>query len=445
MMNNPEYRARAVRIPQSRLARATRMGSMTAGVAGNMALNGLIQLGRGQQPTTRDLLLTPSNIRRIADQLARMRGAAMKIGQLMSMDTGDVLPPELADIMARLRADADFMPPRQLRTVLDQAWGINWRRRFEAFDVRPLAAASIGQVHRARLPGSADLAIKVQYPGVARSIDSDVTNVGRLIQLSGLMPPGFDLGPYLDEARAQLHQEADYSREAQYLERYHRLMATDGAFVLPETVPELTGETVLAMSYVPGVDIEDVALTDQATRDSVATRLLSLMLKELFAFGLMQTDPNFANYRFNPDTGQIILLDFGAARDLTADITARYKGMFEAGLSGDPNAMETASETMGIVTPDTPEPYRSQILFMNNLVFTHVRASEIMDFGTSTLSADMQQAGQVLADGGYVPPPLPMDLLFIQRKVAGMFLLATRLKARVAVRSLIEEALNYAA
>ncbi|MEO0752902.1 MAG: AarF/ABC1/UbiB kinase family protein, partial [Pseudomonadota bacterium] len=287
-----------------------------------------------------------------------------------------------------------------------------------------------------------DLAIKVQYPGVARSIDSDVTNVGRLIQLSGLAPQGFDLAPYLDEARTQLHQEADYEREARYLARFHALMDAEADFVVPELVPELTTQTVLAMSFVPGINIEDVAQAPQEVRDRVAAQLIGLMLRELFTFELMQTDPNFANYRYDAATGRVVLLDFGAARALDGDIIARYRAVFEAGLSGDADEIERAAERMGIITPQTQEPERGLILEMNELVFEHVRRAEVMDFATSTLSAEMNAKGRVLAESQYVPPPLPMDLLFIQRKVAGMFLLATRLGARVAVRALIEEALN---
>ena len=182
-------------VPAKRLTRLGQLGAMTAGVAGNMAANGVVQLGRGQRPSMRGLLLTPSNISRVDDQLAKMRGAAMKIGQLMSMDTGDVLPPELAQIMARLRDNAHSMPPAQLKQVLNTEWKERWLADFAKFDVHPIAAASIGQVHRSQLKAGRDMAIKVQYPGVAKSIDSDVANVGVLMRMSGLLPKGFELAP----------------------------------------------------------------------------------------------------------------------------------------------------------------------------------------------------------------------------------------------------------
>ncbi|MEO0654258.1 MAG: AarF/UbiB family protein, partial [Pseudomonadota bacterium] len=232
--------SRPVAVPQSRLSRLARLGGMASGVAGGMAVEGVRQIGRGARPELRDLLLTPANIGRVTDQLARMRGAAMKVGQLVSMDTGEMLPPELAQIMARLRAEADHMPPKQLKTVLTAAWGPDWVKRFRRFDVRPIAAASIGQVHRAQTRDGRDLALKVQYPGVRRSIDSDVTNVGALIKVSGLLPPGLDLAPLLDEARKQLHEETDYLREGAQLARFGALMAEAPDIRVPTLAEDFT-------------------------------------------------------------------------------------------------------------------------------------------------------------------------------------------------------------
>ncbi|WP_299284357.1 AarF/ABC1/UbiB kinase family protein [uncultured Tateyamaria sp.] len=436
--------SRPLAVPTGRVSRMMRMGVLAADVAGRMAADGARQWGQGGRPTTRQLFMTPGNLRRMADELARMRGAAMKVGQLLSMDTGDMLPPELAEIMARLRADADFMPPRQLRNVLDAEWGAGWRQRFAQFDVRPIAAASIGQVHRARLPDGTELAIKVQYPGIARSIDSDVSNIGSLIRMSRLLPKEFELRPYLDEARAQLKEEADYNAEAAHLETFGRLLKDDAHFVVPALHAPLTTQKVLAMTYVPSDKIETVAEQRQDVRDRVMHALCTLMLRELFEFGVMQTDPNFANYRFDPDTGRIVLLDFGATRRVPAALQTHMRALFQAGLEDQGAEVDSIVAQMGLV-PDTVEaPFRDRILDMIMLVFDEVRAAPLLDFGTWDVSRRLQREGEALAAAGFVPPPVPMDLLYIQRKVAGMFLLATRLNARVPVTELITTGLSRA-
>lgn len=365
----------------------------------------------------------------------------MKMGQLMSMDTGDVLPPELADIMSRLRADADFMPPKQLRDVLDGEWGPGWMRRFAHFDVRPIAAASIGQVHRARLPDGTELAIKVQYPGVARSIDSDVANIGRLIRLSGLLPEGFAIGPYLEEARHQLREETDYAAEAAHLRHFGALLGNDPAFILPQVHAPLSTPSVLAMTYVPSRDIDDLADHPQEVRDKVMQSLCALMLRELFAFGTMQTDPNFANYRFDPATARVVLLDFGATRAVPTGVADHLAALMTAGLAGQRSQLAHISEEMELLPTSVEGRFRSRIVDMMMEVFAQITAQPVMDLGTSDLSRRLQQQGEALARDGFVPPPVPMDLLYVQRKVAGMFLLARRLRARLPVAQMIETGL----
>lgn len=430
---------RATPVPFGRLSRLGRLGSLTAGVVGNMAVQGLGQLGRGQRPVMRDLLLTPGNIARITDQLARMRGAAMKIGQLVSMDGGDVLPPELAQIMARLRSDAHVMPPKQLKSVLAAQWPAGWLQSFQRFDVTPIAAASIGQVHRARLRDGRDLAIKLQYPGVAQSIDSDVKNVGALIRMSGLVPSGFDLSPYLDEARRQLHEETDYLREGQQMQRFRDLLQGDDRFTVPDLVPDWTTPAILAMTYAPGRPIDTLAGADQAIRNRVTRDLIDLVLAELFQHGWMQTDPNFANYLYDADGDRVVLLDFGAARQIAPDVITLFRSLIRAGLSGDRTALEHAIRDLGFFGPDTPPPQVDRILTMAAMVFDTLTATAQVDFASTDLNRRLQAEGTALAADGYVPPLLPMDVLYVQRKVAGMFLLATRLGAQVPVRDMLAE------
>lgn len=431
--------SRGLAIPTKRFSRFGRISGMTAGVAGNMALNGLAQLGQGKRPSMRDLLLTPRNVGRVAEQLAQMRGAAMKIGQLVSMDTGEVLPPELAQIMARLRDDAHFMPASQLKQVLNKQWRANWLREFKKFDVHPIAAASIGQVHRAQLKDGRDLAIKVQYPGVAKSIDSDVANVGALIRMSGLMPKGFELAPYLEEARLQLHQETDYAREGENLVRFGQLLADNPKFVVPDMIADWSTQDVLTMTYVAGHPIEEAEGRSQDTRNEIARNLIELTLQELFEFGVMQTDPNFANYLYDAEKRQIILLDFGATREVDPQVIDQYRRLMLAGLAGNDAALMDICMEMGFIGPNTKPDHKAQVIHMIRLVFDAVKAMPTFDFQDTALSQQIQDAGMALAEDGFVPPPVPIDVLLLQRKFSGVFLLANRLGAKVDLLSLLTE------
>lgn len=433
MSKPPSDQARALSVPASRLSRLARMGSMTTGIAGATIFNAAREVGRGKRPAFRDLLIAPANIKRLADELAHMRGAAMKMGQLLSMDTGDVLPPELADILARLRDNAHHMPPKQLKQVLNAGWGPGWLKHFKSFDVHPIAAASIGQVHRATLKDGRVVAIKVQYPGVARSIDSDVSNVGALIKVSGLMPKGFDIAPFLDEARAQLHEETDYMLEGSHLRTFGELLAGDDRFDVPTFHEDWSTPQILTMSYVQGSPIEDAATLDAQTRNGIAATLIDLLLAELFDHHIIQSDPNFANYRYNVETGRIVLLDFGATRRIAPAMATDYRHLFAAGLAGDAAGLGAAAEQIGFLNGSEKPEHRTRILKMIGMVFDALRAAPLYDFGAKELSQRMHQEGVALAESGYVPPPLPMDALFLQRKFGGVFLLAARLQAQLPV------------
>lgn len=309
--------SKASTVPRGSFARLVGLGSVAAGVGGRMLLGAGRQMAAGQRPKMSNLLLTSANAHKVTGQLAQMRGAALKIGQLMSMDTGALLPPEFTQILSRLRAEADYMPPHQVRQVLDGAWGKGWISKFFAFNVRPIAAASIGQVHRAQTKDGRDLAIKVQYPGVRQSIDSDVKNVSALLRLSGLLPKGMDIKNVLEEARAHLHEEADYVREAAHLGQFADLLANQPAYIVPRPHLDLSGADVLAMDYIDSTPIEELAAAAQPERDRVMSSLINLVLQEFFTFNMMQTDPNFGNFRYDAASQRVVLLDFGSVRSFS--------------------------------------------------------------------------------------------------------------------------------
>ena len=164
-------------VPQSRLERLARIGFAAGELAVGAAAEGIRRLARGEAAELGTALLSGANAKRLATRLARLRGAAMKIGQLVSLQGEDVLPPEFAQALAMLRSQASPMPPEQVRRALGREYGRGWEKRFARFDWEPVAAASIGQVHRAVAADGRDLALKIQYPGVARSIATRVLHL----------------------------------------------------------------------------------------------------------------------------------------------------------------------------------------------------------------------------------------------------------------------------
>ena len=411
---------------------------MATGVAGGMLLDGALQFAQGKRPSLGDLLLTPANVLKVTQQLAQLRGAAMKVGQLLSMDAGEVLPPELNEILARLRADAEPIPQVQLLAVLSRHWGRDWRTRFEHFSFRPIAAASIGQVHRARTKDGRDLAVKIQYPGIRNSIDSDVSNVAALMRMSGLVPSALDIAPLLAEARRQLHEEADYLREGEHLRQFSALLADASEFAVPALQADFTSRDILAMSYVEGTPLEQLTSAPQPVRDRVMTHLIGLVAREMFEFRLMQTDPNFANYRYNASTGQIVLLDFGATRAFPAAMAESYRLLLQAGFADDRAAIRRAAIAIGFFAARTPLRHQDAVLRLIQMALAPLRFAGAFDFGQSDLAARLRDGGlSIAAERDFVHAP-PMDLMFLQRKVGGMFLLASRLRARVNIRALLE-------
>jgi predicted unusual protein kinase regulating ubiquinone biosynthesis (AarF/ABC1/UbiB family) len=386
-------------------------------------------------------MLAPANARRLAERLSQMRGAVMKVGQLMSMDGKGVLPPQFAELLGGLRDRAHTMPAAQLAAVLAREYGAQWRRRFSDFDAEPIAAASIGQVHRAVTGDGRVLALKIQYPGVRESIDSDMANLALLARTPGLVPGGLDPAPMFERVRRQLHQETDYRAEARALTEYRARLGDDPRFTVPAVHEDFSTARILATDFAAGVPIDRLALEEhpQADRDCVAAALCQLAVRELFELRLVQTDPNFGNYLYDQAGGRVALIDFGATQAVTLRRVQHLRALGRAMRDDDAPRLTLAAQQAGFIAADDPPAQAEGVVELIMLIGEPLRHDGPYDFAASGLFGRTFERGRSQYFGGgfsHTPPP---DLLFLQRKFVGIFMLCSRLRARVDLAALFNE------
>ena len=429
------------RVPAGRVERLFRMGTMAADVAAGTAVETARTWWSGEAKSFGDLVASGINPRRLTRDLARMRGAAMKLGQLLSLEGDDFLPAPLAEALAGLQDDGDTMSDKQLELVLASEFGKEWRSLFQEFDTKPMAAASIGQVHRAVARDGRRLAMKVQFPGVARSIDSDVDNLGSLIQTARLVPAGFELAPLLEEVKRQLRQETDYLQERQFLDAYRGKISDMKDVQVPGSHADLTTKRILAMDLIDAPPLSRVweEDTDQETRDYLGRLAQTIVFRELFQFGLMQTDPNYANYLWDPKKQQMVLLDFGSTIDIPDELRSRYQNLVTAAVNDDMEQVIELLVEYQWAPADAPRPQLEGVAGFLHLSVEPLRKPGNYDYGSSDLQRRARERAIELAAtlGGLAPPP--PEIVFIQRKLGGTFLLCSQLGARIDSFAMFQE------
>ncbi len=414
------------------------MGMMASELALGSALDGARQWVSGRRPEAAATLLSARNAQVLARELSRLRGAAMKLGQMLSLQGDEILPPEFTQALSILGSQGYAMPAAQLHGVLGREYGAGWRRLFASFDEEPIAAASIGQVHRATAADGREVVLKVQYPGVARSIDSDVDNLATLMRWLDFLPLDLDVKGLAAEAKRQLRLEADYEQEAQHAERFKKLLGDAGDFVVPRVHRDLSTRRILALDFVEGVPLERLQDPDvpQRERDRVGRALEALLFRELFDLHYMQTDPNPANYLYQPDTGKIVLLDFGSTLELEPARVERYRDICRALMKDDEAGIRRYAVELGYLSEDEPEPRGSGVIEMIRLVCEPLTHRGAYDFSGSRLVARARDLGIDLALRHGLPTP-PPETAFLHRKLVGNFMLCAMLRAHIDAHALI--------
>ncbi|SCU78014.1 LADA_0A03356g1_1 [Lachancea dasiensis] len=427
-------------VPSSRISRLFHYGSLAAGVGFSAATGGLSQAVQGRSPDLKSLLLSDANIDRITQKFSKMRGAALKIGQMMSFQDERVLPKELYIILSRVQNGAHYMPQRQLERIMSKELGSSWKQKFAKFEPIPIAAASIGQVHEATLPSGEEVVLKVQYPGVKDSIDSDLNNVLMFLTASRLLPKGLFLDKTVANARTELKWECDYTREASALQKFGGLLKDDPVLVTPKVFQDLTTENIITMTKMHGTEIMRLpGDTSQETKNFISETIMRLCLREIAEFEFMQTDPNWANFLYNKDTQTLELLDFGASRDFPHDFIRAYRRLLTAGTLRDRVKVAQISEELGYLTG----------LESRAMVDAHVDSvvalaepfmgptDQLFDFSQQTVTDRIRGNINLMLRERLCPPP--EETYSLHRKFSGVFLLCARMQAKVPMAKLFHE------
>jgi predicted unusual protein kinase regulating ubiquinone biosynthesis (AarF/ABC1/UbiB family) len=364
----------------------------------------------------------------LVEGLSKLKGAAMKLGQTVSVELRDLLPPEVVEALSKLQDQGTSLTGAQVRAILTEEWGTERFAELEGFVDKPLASASIGQVHAARWKGQ-EIVLKVQFPGISRTIDSDIQGLGLLLKgMLAVTGRKIAIEPLLEELGSVFRQETDYRLEADFLREYGSNIAAHSGYRVPKVVDELVTSRVLAMSRERGLKpLEWMKLRQPSAkvRNRLGQRFLDLYEIEFFQMGLVQTDPNFANFLIDDSQDRenpvITLLDFGAAKRYDLEFRSRYREVLRLSREGSEQELLEKIFSLGLLDrTETREGQEALMKLLRASLSPFDSGRQPFRFLDADYARDMRELAVELTKACRVSPP-PRPILFLHRKLGGVF------------------------
>jgi predicted unusual protein kinase regulating ubiquinone biosynthesis (AarF/ABC1/UbiB family) len=420
-----------------RNARLARLGARAGGRQAVARARGLFVSAERREELDRRVELRQAED--VARELGQMKGALMKLGQMVSyLDEG--LPEPVRIALAQLQQDAPPMSVELAAATIETELGATPDRLFAEFDPDPIAAASIGQVHRAVTRDGRAVAVKVQYPGVAEAVTADLGNVGLLFGGIGRAYPGFESGPLIEELRTRLREELDYRLEARRQQRFADYYFAHPFIHVPAVLPGLSTGRVLTTELAVGARFAEAARWSQDQRDLAGEAIFRFVFRSFYRLRLFNGDPHPGNYLFRPD-GRVSFLDFGLVKEFSdQDIDVIRRLIETIVLRPDAAAFRQAMEDAGFLQRGAPVADDAVVEYFGHF-YSHMRErgphAITPEFASEVVRRFFDVRGpyaEVMRHAN-VPP----EFVVVQRVNLGLFAVLAQLGAAADWRSVGEE------
>lgn len=420
--------------------RFMKLAGLSAQVAGKMATHRVRGLfaNADTQADEREQLLQDVG-KELTRTLGEMKGAVMKVGQIASQ-MKDLFPEEIARELEALQKKAPPMPFSVIAEQIELALGEPPEIAFSSIEQTPCAAASIGQVHRAQLPSGERVVVKVQYPGVGESCESDLKHLKTLFNLAGLLKLDDKmLDELFDEIRQSLMAELDYESEARNLQLFKEYYADDETVLIPTLYPRYSAKTILTLSEEPGhtlQELDQLALSD-AQINTIGRRLFQFVCEQLFDLRALHADPHPGNFAIRPD-GKIVLYDFGAVKPISEKVAEDLKAFVWAVFTKDGEQIDSVLRRRGVRRPDSgdlPPNFYDHFVEMIMPVFDK---EQVFDFGNSKLHEQLMASATGRIKEGLTYFQATRESVHIDRVFSGHYWNLVQLGVKESLRTVLE-------